>query len=207
MAPNNDCSDRRAAIDFLLSEHQAVSNRRNLEIGRGQTYVALFFTLASTTTAFTVWVGNKQPDAALFPMKLILVMLVPVGIVSYIRMVQREIRIIRVIREIGRIRHYFAEIDPSLRPYMPHPVSDDTPFVRKGIERVGLRTIVEIVNGYLVGGLAYVVLRDQVRGWSNLDAAALIVILSIALQEIFAAGWLRRTEASHKMRFSLRASD
>jgi hypothetical protein len=52
-----------------------------------------------------------------------------VGIVSFIRVIERDIRIRKYWCRMSRIRNYFVINEPSIERYMPYSIYDDKPTI------------------------------------------------------------------------------
>jgi hypothetical protein len=109
----------KAIVEFMLSEYKTIAENRMLEIERGQNYVNLFLTITSGAAALLALMSQIAAGTFRSTSIVILLSLLLLGIISFIRVIQRDIRITSYARRLSRIRRYFVEIKPNIVPYLP----------------------------------------------------------------------------------------
>ena len=114
---------------FLELEFEALYRRAELLEARkhrlGVTLVGTFGVLAAGTLArLDAPATTKVASAVLFGM------LLAVGLLSARSAAQAGIQVVLLYRRAGRVRQYFADQDPQVRPYLPWAPGDDTPPLR-----------------------------------------------------------------------------
>jgi len=184
--------------NFMLAEYQIIANNRAHEIERGQSYVNLFLTIASGTAALLALMSQVASTAFSFISIPILLILFLLGIISYIRVVQRDIRITTHSRHMGRIRHFFVEIQPGIQKYLPNSPHDDRSYLHKGSEVIGLKNVVSLINSSVAAIIVFLVINTIAEVRMGTVTAVIIFIMALMLHEWFAKARYRRAENENK---------
>ena len=188
--------------DFMLAEYQTSAENRLHEIERGQSYVNLFLTITSGAAALIVLVGQNASPSFYFVSVWILFLLLLLGIVSFIRVIERDIRITRHGRSMNRLRRYFAEIEPNVGRYLSYSTHDDTPkYASKGRDRIGLRSVVSLINNSVGATLAYLITPKLWGANIGIIVATITFVLMLALHELYASMSWRKAEKQSTIRF------
>jgi hypothetical protein len=186
---------------FILAEYQITADDRAREIERGQSYVNLFLTIASGTAALLALMSQIDFTSFKFVSIPILLILFLLGIISYIRIVQRDIRITTHGRHMGRIRHYFVEIQPKIQPYLPKPPYDDKSYIPEGIDIISLKSIVSLINSSVVATMIFMATYIVAQVWVRIVIASIIFVGSLAVHQIFANARYGKAQRETKIRF------
>lgn len=186
----------------MLAEFQALADSRGREIERGQTYVNSFLTIASGVAALVAIISQISPESFSYVGIWILAILFLTGIISYTRIVERDIRINTHARRMTRIRRFFAEMEPCIKPYLPFPITDDKPtyFPTKS-NWISQRNIIGLINDAVGATLAYLILNPVLGAKTTITLAAGVFVILLVLHELYAIVRWRSTEKSAEVRF------
>jgi len=125
-----------------------------------------------------------------------------IGIVSFIRMIERDIRLTTHARRMRRIRHYFVKVEPRIQPYLPYSIYDDKPtYLHTGLERVGLRSIVSSINNTVGAALIYLIVPTVLGTETKVAIAAVTFVALFVLHELYATSRERLAESKAERRF------
>jgi hypothetical protein len=198
----------KAVKDFMLAEYRALDNARASSLQRGQAYISLFLTIVSGTAALLALMSQlaSNTESFFFISLSILFLLFLLGLISFARVLQRDLGIIRISRGLNRIRRYFVEIEPDIQPYLTYPPCDDKPeYTHTGISRIGLRSIVALINSSTGATLAYLVasagFENSRIAWISVVIAVVVFVISLVLHELYVSSRLRAAESKAEVRF------
>ncbi len=185
-------SVNESAVEFMLTEYQALNEARGRVLERGQTYVNLFLTITSGFAAFIAILSQivtKKESFFLISSPFLLVLLL-LGLVSYIRIIDRNISITRIDRGINRIRRFFVDIEPRIQRFLLYPPHDDTPkYASPGLGRIGLHTIIGVINSAVLTALFNIAIPAlfirPIVTWLNTLISIILFLISILLHELF----------------------
>jgi hypothetical protein len=188
--------------DFMLAEFQILAENRLREIERGQSYVSLFLTIASGAAALLVLVSQSASSSFYLVSIWILFLLLLFGTISFVRVVERDIRIIKHGRSMNRLRRYFVEIDPGVEFYLSTTTNDDVPkYANQGRSRTGLRSIVSLINNSVGASLIYLIVSTSWSTERAITIAAITFVVLWVLHELYASMSWRRADAKSIVRF------
>jgi hypothetical protein len=190
-----------AITGFMLAEYQILADKLTREIERGQSYVNLFLTIASGIAALLALMSQIAATSFRFVSIPILLVLFLLGMISYLRVVQRDIRITTHVRHMGRIRHYFVEVEPSIQPYLPQSPYDDKAYIPKGIDRIGLRHVVALINSSVTATVVFLIANTVADLWASAVIAVITFFVSLMLHESFTKARYREAELQMEVRF------
>lgn len=123
------------SYEFMLNEYNAMREFRELIVHQVDNRVNLYLKMVSTAVtvipAFSFWIVNSNDEVNFQVLCLIsgaiTAILLCFGILSFFRVIEGHISIIRYTRAINRARRYFYDRDKRIRKYISMPVTDDTP--------------------------------------------------------------------------------
>ena len=136
---------------FMLTEYQIVKEMRDKAITRRESRANIYFSLVSGVTAFLLLISQLFGTSDLFYTVVFIVSLIILGYGTMVfdRLVEGHISVRIYARGINRIRRYFVEFDPKIKPFLMMPINDDIPgfdstgfFKRKGTQGGLLRLII-----------------------------------------------------------------
>ena len=187
---------RQDLLTIMSTEHFTLQGARSAAIsdanGRTGFFVALAFTaeVAQTGPAFS--------EFALIVLPTILV----IGLASFERLLQLGIENIRIVVAINRVRHYYLEIAPELRPHFTLSDRDDSVGVLSslGSIRGGIRPwdlfvtnagLVGIIDAVISGVVASLVVSNLQHDPSTSAVAGVAVgaIVLATLAYYLARNW------------------
>lgn len=121
--------------EFMLNEYNAMKDFRELIVHEVAERVTLYLKMVSTAVtaipafSFLVVNSNQSINYVYFCILLIAVtaLLWIFGILSFYRVIEGHISIIRYTRAINRARRYFFDKYKAIRPYISMPVIDSVP--------------------------------------------------------------------------------
>jgi len=191
-----------AVNEFMLAEYQGLADSRGREIERGQSYVNLFLTISSSVAAFLTLIGQFASGTFYHVSIWILSVLLLLGIISFLRVIERDIKIRKYGREMNRIRRYFVEIEPGIEIYLSYSIHDDKPtYFQKGRERVGLRSIVSLISSAAGATLVYLIFPLFWGTEVRIAIAAITLVVLLILHELYANSCWHAAEAKAEVRF------
>ncbi len=195
--------------EFLLTEYRMLAQERAQEIERGQAYVSTFLTISTGIAALLALMSQivSRQGTFYFISIVILILILLLGLVSFVRVIQRDLRLTSNSRGMNRIKHYFVEVEPRIELYLTYPPYDDIPkYTYKGvIGRIGLRSIVALINSSALAALAFlatsVVLGIYDFSWTIVAVAVVLFGASLFLHGLVAVSHCRLAERSAEIRF------
>lgn len=216
-------ADSGPGVDEIGQTMQVLSNEQNaLTAALGMTVdemnnrVSLFFTVLSATAVSVSFVSQLtgSGEGFYYFVFIMLVIVMMIGLASYIRLVELSIQSFVCIRGMNRIRHYYAQISPTAADHFVQSPHDDyagvattigiTPHPRQQRRSwwTGFYTssgLVALMVG-LVGGIAVNLLS---WAWGYRDPLALGLELLVSIGVILVV--LIRYEASSWRRLEQRS--
>jgi hypothetical protein len=188
--------------EFMLAEYKALVDSKGREIERGQSYINSFLTITSGAAAFLALMSQIASNSFYYVGVWIMFVLLLLGIVSFFRVIERDIRIRKYWRRMSRIRNYFVTNEPSIERYMPYSIYDDKPtYLHKGLERIGLRSVVSLINSAVGATLVYLIMPILWQTEIRIVIAAITFVVLIILHELYADKLGRAAESKEEVRF------
>lgn len=127
MTDADDSATRQQILQIMTTEHFVQQAARSSTIQEASGRAALFLTSVSSATVALAFVGQVTQLSERF--LLFGVILLPciyfIGLVTFMRTVQVAVEDMVHARGIARIRHYYVELAPSMRPYFINSIHDD----------------------------------------------------------------------------------
>jgi hypothetical protein len=183
MAENVEISGKDALLEETSSQRILLEEFRTLHVDytelRSEGVTRLNFFIASMSVVlggFLIVISNRGNVPISYIKILLLVTLVVLGYIGYEIcnfLVQRDITSDRTIRGLARIRHYFIELDPTIKDYFVNRISD-TPSGFLINRNTGMRRSAALIESLLIG-LAIAVLLSFVNLLFLLDIIVGIV--------------------------------
>jgi len=127
MAKEHDSGDQKFMPQFMTTEHFVLQTARSATIQEANQRANLFLTAVSSATialAFVAQVTKMGQPFMLFSM-IVLPCLYFIGLVTFLRAVQVAVEDMVHARGMARIRHYFLQLAPDMKPYLVHATHDD----------------------------------------------------------------------------------
>ncbi|MEO5951442.1 MAG: hypothetical protein ABIQ44_03145 [Chloroflexia bacterium] len=122
---------------FLLADMGVLKDFRQDLIQQGETRINFYVTAASVSLVGMGLVSQGVAfDVTFLVSTFVVCGLIAMGVITFVRMVERSIGIVLYARRINRIRRYFQDRDKDIVKYMSFPAYDDVPQFR----RMGLLT-------------------------------------------------------------------
>jgi len=189
---------------FMLAEFNALSENRRCEIQRGQVYVNIYLLLTSGVAGFLtvmVQISKQQIDRL---SEWLLFLLFFLGTITFIRVIARGDRIIKFNRAMNRIRRYFVGISPIIQDYVFLPINDPS-YIRKGFERIGLQSVVGLINSGVGTTLVYLIQHEIKNYTQRIIISAIVFIGLLSLHELYI--WLHSVVAEKKKQVAMSEND
>jgi hypothetical protein len=189
------------SAEFMLREYKMLYQHRSDLLQVQEARINVYFTAISgglaglgiviallTPETIAIW-GEEYPYLLGFISLLIFGCLFWIGVITFVRTVERGIEVIIATRAINRIRRFFVDYDASIRDFLLYPILDNQPsFDALGTlnkaKGVGLPQIVVILNSLIFGLTGATLTR-----FSILPSTIAVVILGMAL---FLAAFLQQ---------------
>jgi uncharacterized membrane protein YeaQ/YmgE (transglycosylase-associated protein family) len=127
MAEAVDAATQQQILLFMTTEHVAQQSARSSTIQEANGRAGLFLTAVSSATVALAFVGQvtQLSEGFLLFGAILLPCVYFIGVVTFMRAVQVAIEDMVHARGIARIRHYYAELAPSMHRYLIHSIHDD----------------------------------------------------------------------------------
>lgn len=196
---NNDKSD--SGISFMLAEYQNhLSEYQRLE-QIGEQRVNLFIAIATLMLgggAFALFkpftecqnITEIQIDLLNYVLLIALLLTISLGLITLIRLINRNLSSYNHRRASGRIRNYFVtKVAPGIREYLYYEPYDDRPIRKKDwIELFtlgggGLIETVAIINSFFLSLCVLIIFRIHDYNLSESSALVLGIL-------VFSLGWV-----------------
>jgi hypothetical protein len=197
----HDDSIKVDSTTFMLTEYTSLREFRQSLVSLGENRLNFFLT---TVTGAFVGLGliNQLTgyDGIVFLVAgATIFALFAVGIITFVRMVERNIGITKYTRGMNRIRRWFTERDQAITPYLSLALTDDLPRFGVGQARsnlFGLPTLVAMINS-LIAGIGIVLLATIVLNvalvWGVVSAIIMFAIIFFIHNQYYASR-IRREE-------------
>ncbi len=199
---------------FLTTEHFTLSAARSATVAEVNARLQLFIgALTGTIVSLALVAQISRVGPIFFTFALVLL---PVnyflGLATFGRLLQAWTEWFRATQGMNRIRHYYVEHAPEIRPYLVFPTSDDPLITLGGIGIVetrwwsGLVTapgLITIINGVIAGAVGALLGDLLSDGGATLPSALSVSlsILSVALWIWYGDRWIHRQLAAVEVKF------
>lgn len=202
--PRKDRTDQflDPSTEAMLAEHERVSALYLYNADIGEKRTSLYLTLISVGSAVFLGMAQFGVDRMLLLWSAVgfLAIVLLVGALTFQRLIERRIRSTQYLRAVNRIHCYFAQKDPSLRPYYSWPPCDDVPsFVGRVGVLAGLRDVVAVLNSLFAGAMVAVmglVLGSAIHFMVDLSLGVAVAVVAWFLQQRYEARKLAQAETA-----------
>jgi hypothetical protein len=190
--------ERQAAALAMTAEHSvlmmALSGVWSASLVRTSVFLGVL-SAAGVALGFAAQAGVERTDFATLSLVVLLVVLF-LGLTTFVRLVQLQREAVVYIAGQNRIRHFFAESAPAIRPYFILPTHDDPAAMYRsvgtGMNRrpprfpllnmiAQTQGIVGIITGAVAAAIAGVALSATGPAVAWLAAAAALLLTVVAL--------------------------
>ena len=191
------------ATDFLLAEYQAISQEFHRHRNEGISRLNFFITLTSLFGGGLLLlneVGSPSPTSIQLISLGALAFLIVIGWYTFSFTISRDSSADHTVRTQARIRRYFADQYPTIKPYLTWPESDEpTPYVFKnksGIRQTA-QTILTLLCSLAVSITLNLIFRQMLLslGSGILAFGGIFMILRAYAQRKFRAAYQKAEQA------------
>jgi hypothetical protein len=164
-----DKATREQILQFMTTEHFTLQTARAATVAEANGRASLFIGAVSSGVVALAFIGQVSGmGESFFLFALVLFpSLIFLGIVTFDRVLQTALEDWIYACEINRIRHYYAEIAPEMKPYFIESTHDDSPGV---LQAIGIKPatwqyfltgsgMVGVINSILFGVFAGIAAR------------------------------------------------
>jgi hypothetical protein len=127
--------ERQAAALAFTAEHSvlmmALGGVWSASLGRTSLFLGVL-SAAGVALGFAAQAGAARTDFITLTVVVLLVVLF-LGVTTFVRLVQLQREAVVYIAGQNRIRHFFVEVAPTIRPYFILPVHDDPPAMYRSV--------------------------------------------------------------------------
>jgi hypothetical protein len=130
-----DKATQEQILQFMTTEHVTLQTAKSATVAEANGRSALFMGSVSSAVVALAFIGQVSDlGEAFFLFGLVLFpSLFFLGIVTFHRVLQTALEDWAYTCEINRIRHYYIELAPEMRPYFIQSIHDDMPGELEGI--------------------------------------------------------------------------
>jgi hypothetical protein len=207
---------RQDLLAIMSTEHFTLQGARAAAISDANGRTSFFLSTLSAgvvALAFAAQIAQGGPAFRVFAL-IVLPTILVIGLASFERLLQLGIENIRIVAAINRVRHYYLEIAPELRPHFTLSDRDDAAGVLTslGSARVGARPwdlfvtnaglvaiIDAIVSGVIAGLVASIESPDLA---ADAVAGSIVGVLVLAVLTLYLARNWRQAIRSFGVRFA-----
>lgn len=127
MGPGPDKTTQEQILQFMTTEHFTLQTAKSATVAEANGRATLFLSTVSSAVVALAFIGQVSGiGEAFFLFGLVLFpSLFFLGFVTFERAIQTAIENMIHSRGINRIRHYYVELAPEIRPYLIHSTHDD----------------------------------------------------------------------------------
>jgi len=209
-------ASRQDLLTIVSTEHFTLQGARSAAISDANGRTSFFLSTLSAGVVALAFVAQIAQDRSAFIVLALILLpsLLVIGLASFERLLQLGIENIRTVVAINRLRRYYLEVAPELRPHFTLSDSDDAQGVLAslGSIRGGIRPwdifvsnagLVAIIDGIMSGVLGALI---SVAVGQGLVVAVVVGILSGAVVLVGLSIYLARTWRSAIRTFGIRFS-
>jgi len=200
-----------ATVQFMLSELERLSERWTRANEMAEARMNQLLTIASGASGVLLLLSQLKiaPTDFLGVALATFAIVWLLGLLAFLRILQRNITVIGYVRAINCLRHFFVDNDPSIERYLAIPITDSEPkYTSVGARRFGARTVTAIISSLAFGlGCGDVITLLAFGLQVSASSVAIGIISSIAhvaIMETYATIRLSNAEKSYKVRFPQR---
>ena len=187
-------AQQQQVLQFMTTEHFTLQTARAATVAEANGRAALFISAVSSGVVALAFIGQvSQMGEVFFLFALVLFpSLIFLGFVTFDRVLQTALEDWLYAVEINRIRRYYAEIAPEMKPYFIESTHDDD--AASVLQAIGIKPktwqyfltgsgMVGIINSILVGVFAGIGLRFGVslHVYATVGIGAVVFAVSVWL--------------------------
>jgi hypothetical protein len=209
-------ADEAQILQFMMTEHANLQNARASTIYESNGRISLYFGAISSVIVALAFIGqaSQMGDTVVLFSLILLPPLLFMGLVTFGRMLDVLVEDLVYARGINRIRHYYVEIAPQMKPYFIESVNDDVWGTARnsGVNPTFLQYfftasgLVSVVNG-MIGGVIIALLGARFLNTATPITVGLGVIAFVVLLALHMRVQSRRFEAGYNQYNSLFPSE
>jgi len=195
---------------FMLAELENVRAFKEQGVTIGDKRVDVFLTMASALVAGLGLLSQTGINGRSFLFVALggSLSLLVIGITVFRQVLERDILLVDYIRYMNRIRFYFAERAPHLKPFLLMPTSHNFP---KYDWQSSNRRIPMVINAISLGVAAAIVSmllkKHEYPEFFEVGIATILFVLGYLLQEYYARRFFLRAEAKAKQKYTVTLFD
>lgn len=146
-------ADTQQILQFLTTEHFALQTAKAATIAEANGRSTLFLASVSSAVVSMAFIGQvSQVGNAFFLFGLVLLpALLFLGLFTFERILQVSIEDIVMASGINRIRHYYTELAPEVKPYFIRSSYDDIAGIQQGMGIAPSRWQLLLTNAGMIG--------------------------------------------------------
>lgn len=146
------------SAEALLAEHDRIASLHLFNAEMGEKRIATYLTIVSIAVGALISITQLRlnVDALLELSAGILVGITALGVLTFVRLIERRANAVEYLRAINRIHAYFIYQDPSLEQFFSWPPCDDVPAFgsTKLLDFTGLRDVIAVLNSIFAAMLS-----------------------------------------------------
>ncbi len=189
---------------FLRSEYDRLTEMLLYTKEMGQKRVQFWLTVISAIgglLAVIYQINGADAGFLTFTMVALLGILL-LGLVIFLKLVQRTITSVEYLRAQGKIKRYFVDKMPKIEKYFYFPVTDDQPklvhsFAFK-LTGSSMRLLVVVINSFLIAAVVAILPRMVYGNWEfvgyQIVMGIAVFVMSFALHEAFTCKLFQQAE-------------
>jgi len=209
-------ASRQDNLAIMTTEHFTLQGARSAAISDANGRTSFFLSTLSAGVVALAFAAQVATGPAFSILALIMLpTILVIGLASFERLIQLGIENIRTVVAINRVRHYYLEIAPELRPHFTLSDRDDAYGVltslgsNRGdvrpwdlyVSNAGLVAIIDAILSGVIAALIVSTIVDEVPTAALAGVVAGVVVL--VLLSAFLAGRWRTAIRSFGVRFTL----
>ena len=169
--------DSDPSVEIMIAEHERIAQLYIHNREMGEKRISLYLTILSIGSAGFALVPHERGPMLGYACVMSTAMVV-LGLVTFLRLVERHVNAVCYLRAINRVHRYFGGRDENLAAYFFWPASDDQPpYTSTG---PGLGDMMLYLNSVMIG-IALATLQLYLDGFSYLTVIALVVATVLAI--------------------------
>jgi hypothetical protein len=195
-------ASRQDLLSIMTTEHFTLQGARSAAISDANGRTGFFLSTLSAGVVALAFASQVASAAFSILALIMLPTILVIGLASFERLIQLGIENIRTVVAINRVRHYYLEIAPELRPHFTLSDRDDAAGVltslgsnRGGVRlwdlyvtNAGLVGIIDAILSGVIAALIVAALGGDVRTAAVVGLVAGAVIL-VVLSTVLARRW------------------
>jgi len=196
-------------VRFMLSELQRVSERWAHVDQMAENRINTYISITSGASGILLVLSQLKVDVSNFLVVALVTLLAIwlLGLVTYVRILERDLTVVGYIRAINRLRRFFVDNAHNIAQYLTFPATDSQPKYTTLGGRLGLRTVAAIICSIAFGLFCGDVLVLLTPG-SQITSLAIIlglagIIVHLWSMNAYSTFRLRKAETVYQVRFPI----